>query len=171
MNLLLWRHASADETDDPSADAVRGLNPRGRRQAALVAAWLNARLPADYALFSAPALRAQQTAAALSEDYRTLEELAAVSRPEQILNAVGWPDQRGTVIVVSHQPLLGALAALLLFGAPTRVSIKKGGLWWIANRDREDRAANVLRAVVTPDLLIESTETRSPAPQPQRDAA
>lgn len=171
MNLLLWRHGAADETDapsDPLADRLRGLNSRGRRQVALVADWLHARLPGDYTVLSSATLRARQTAEALTADFRILDALSPQCSPAETLNATGWPDHRGTVIVVGHQPALGALAALLLFGSEAPLSIKKGALWWIASRDREDRTSNVLRAVVTPDLVLASATTVLP---PVRNAA
>lgn len=167
MNLLLWRHGAADESEDPSADLARGLNARGRKQVAQVAAWLQARLPAEVSVFAGPALRTQQTAAAFTSAFRVIDMLVPAAAPEQILTNVGWPDHRGTVIVVGHQPALGRLAAYLLFGAETEVSIKKGAVWWIANRDREDRAQNVLRAVATPDLVIASGEGRIMTPDRQ----
>lgn len=150
MNLLLWRHAT---TNEPEEGQEPVLSSRGRRQAALVAAWLQSKLPADYSVLVSPTLRTQQTARALTDEIELCEEIGPAATPASILAAVSWPDQRGTTIVVGHQPMLGHVASLLLFGAETPVSIKKGALWWIASRDREDRLQNVLRAVITPDLL------------------
>ena len=52
----------------------------------------------------------------------------------------------------SHQHDLGRALAELL-GAPGGFSLKKGGLWWISNRVREEKDQVVVRAVVSPDLL------------------
>ena len=70
-----------------------------------------------------------------------------------IIKAAGWPDQKGTVVLVGHQPDLGHAAAFLVSGEQTEVSIKKGGLWWLSDRVRGEEAQVVVRAVVSPDLL------------------
>ena len=51
MNLILWRHAEAEDLPDAlsisrSADLQRPLTRRGRKQADASAAWLRAQLPA-----------------------------------------------------------------------------------------------------------------------------
>ena len=45
------------------------------------------------------------------------------------------------------------MAATLLCGEPQPWSVKKGAVWWLTNRTRDDQAAVVLRTVVGPDLL------------------
>ena len=70
-----------------------------------------------------------------------------------MLQAAGWPDGGGTVVVVGHQPTLGRVAAVLLAGAEADWSIKKGAVWWFARRVREGNGQVVLRAVIGPDLL------------------
>ena len=156
MNLILWRHAAAEDAppadDGDDDDLARTLTKRGRKQAEIMAAWLNVHLPADFELLVSPALRARQTAEALQARFRTVPELGPGASPDDVLAAVNWPRGRGTVVVVGHQPTLGMVAALLLSGVPASWAIKKGAAWWIASRDREEGAQSVLRAVVTPDL-------------------
>ena len=150
MDLILWRHAEAEEGAN---DLARELTPKGEKQAARVAEWLQQRLPAKFSLLASPAVRAQQTAEALGEKIRTVERLAPGARVSDILEAAGWPDHKGTVVLVGHQPDLGHAAAFLVSGTQLEVSIKKGGLWWLNDRAREDGAKVVVRAVVSPDLL------------------
>jgi|SRR5579871_443983 len=154
MNLILWRHAAAEDAPaaDDEDDLKRALTKRGRKQAEIMAAWLNARLPADYELLVSPALRTRQTAEALQARFRVVPELSPGASPALLLKAVNWPHNRGTVVVVGHQPTLGSVACLLLGGVQSSWAIKKAALWWIASRDREEGAQNVLRAVMTPDL-------------------
>ena len=45
MDLILWRHAEAEETVDGVDDPLRGLTPKGERHARRVAEWLNRFLP------------------------------------------------------------------------------------------------------------------------------
>ena len=150
MDLILWRHAEAEEG---GPDLERALTGKGRKQAAHVAEWLQQRLPGKFALLASPAKRAQQTAEALGAKIKTVERLAPGARAADILAAAGWPDHKGTVVVVGHQPDLGSAVAYLLSGAAADWSLKKGALAWIANREREGEAQVVLRAAISPDLL------------------
>ena len=75
MELILWRHADAEDGAD---DMARRLTPAGEEQAAAMAQWLRAHLPAQYTLLASPAVRAQQTAAALGVKGNML----AVWRPD-----------------------------------------------------------------------------------------
>jgi len=150
MDLILWRHAEAEEGDP---DLERRLTSKGRKQAARVAAWLLQRLPARFSVAASPALRAQQTALALDVPIRTEKALAPGAGAAAIVEAAGWPDYKGAVILVGHQPDLGRVAAYLVSGVQAPWSIKKGGLWWLSNRVRGEEAQVVVRAVVSPDLL------------------
>jgi phosphohistidine phosphatase len=151
MDLILWRHAEADEG---KADLERELTAKGRKQAQRVAEWLQQRLPAQYALISSPAARAQQTAQALAPRFKVAKQIAPGASVAQLLEAAQWPDQKGTVILVGHQPDLGQAAAFLVSGSQSGSwSVKKGGLWWLSNRIRDEANQVVVRAVVSPDLL------------------
>ena len=143
MELLLWRHADAE---DGSPDAARELSKKGQKQAMQVADWLKPRLPKDCIILASPAKRAQQTAQALDLPFTTERRIGTSA-------AANWPQHRGTVLVVGHQPTLGQLAAWLLSGDPSAWTVKKGALWWFSSRTYGDRAETVLRAVVSPDLL------------------
>lgn len=150
MDLVLWRHADAAEGEP---DLERKLTAKGRKQAARVAEWLAAQLPARYTVLVSPARRTRETADALATRYKVIERLAPGARPADILNAAGWPAPRGTVLVIGHQPDLGRTAAHLLTGSPADWSVKKGGLWWLANRERGGVRQVIVRAVLSPDLL------------------
>lgn len=150
MDLILWRHADAEEGAD---DMQRALTKRGEKQARLMAAWLDARLPARCEVLASPAVRTQQTAAALDKPFKTSRKLAPDGTVPDLIGATGWPDRRGAVLVIGHQPVLGQMAALLLSGSEADWSIKKGAVWWFSNRTREGETQTVLRAVMAPDLL------------------
>jgi phosphohistidine phosphatase len=150
MDLLLWRHADAV---DGVSDLARELTPKGHRQAADVGKWLRSRLPKGTLVLVSPAARAQQTAQALTSEFKSVGELSPGASPEAVLAAAGWPKHSGTVVVVGHQPTLGQAAALLLSGEAVEWSIKKGGVWWITRRTRGDHVEVLLRAVMSPDLV------------------
>ena len=150
MDLILWRHADAAPG---SRDLERMLTAKGRKQAERVAAWLASRLPGRYTMLVSPARRARETADALGTHYKIVERLAPGAAPGDILEACGWPSHKGAVVVVSHQPDLGRVAALLVSGTEADWSVKKGGLWWLSNREREGESQVVVRAVLAPDLI------------------
>src|SRR5919197_2633652 len=151
MDLILWRHAEAEE--GTTEDLRRRLTSKGRKQAARAAEWLLQRLPARLSLIASPALRAHQTAQALGMPIRGDETLAPGASAKAIIAACGWPQYKGAVVVVGHQPDLGRALAHLLCAAQGSWSIKKGAFWWFSNRVRDGDAQVVVRAVISPDLL------------------
>jgi phosphohistidine phosphatase len=150
MDLILWRHADAAEG---GRDLERKLTAKGCKQAARMAEWLAARLPSRFAVLSSPARRACETADALGGRYKISNQLAPGAAPKAILEAAGWPSHKGAVIVVGHQPDLGRAVAMLLTGAEDEWTVKKGGLWWLSNRERGGKLQVVVRAVVAPEFL------------------
>lgn len=150
MDLILWRHA---EAVDGQPDLARELTPKGVKQAKEIAQWLKSRLPRQTRIIVSPAERTQQTAAALTGEFEIDRQLAPGAPPTAVLTAAGWPDHRGAVLVVGHQPTLGMAAALLIAGEPMPWSMKKGAIWWLSHRVRGEHAQVVLRAVMSPDLL------------------
>lgn len=158
MNLILWRHAEAEDLPDAlsisrSADLQRPLTRRGRKQAEASADWLRGHLPADYRVVCSPALRTRETAAALSGNAEILEDLAPGADVGAVLAAIDWPQGHDHTVVVGHQPWIGQLASLLLAGQEIPWSVKKSGIWWLTGRTREHEAQVVLRAVIQPDFL------------------
>lgn len=151
MDLILWRHAEAEDT--APTDLARQLTNRGRKQAQTAAKWLRNRLPKDALILSSPSARTVQTVEALTDQYRIVKEIAPGAGAEDVLAAAGWPDGIAeTVVVVGHQPTLGLVASHLISGKQTEWSIKKGGIWWLEGRERNGAAQVVVRAVISPDL-------------------
>jgi phosphohistidine phosphatase len=157
MDLILWRHAEAEDADADTPDGKRRLTPRGEKQARKVAAWLKERLPAKTRILVSPAERTQQTARALGMAFELEPRVGVGADAAQLIAAADWPKADGgnrrTVIIVGHQPTLGRLAALLLSGAEANWAIRKGAVWWLSDRTRERDGQAVLRAVMGPDIL------------------
>lgn len=148
MDLILWRHA---EAEDGMADHSRELTEKGHKQAAKMAAFLRQHLPSDTQILASPAIRTQQTAAALTADFTTVPAIAPGASVHAVLQAVRWPNADGTVLVVGHQPTLGSVAAQLLGCEQESLRIKKSGLWWLSRR--EGSSETTLRLVITPEFL------------------
>ena len=152
MELILWRHAEAEEGDDTLPDQKRRLTERGEKQAKQVARWLHQHLPRKRKVIVSPAERTQQTAHALDLPYEIEPRLVLGASATDVLKVAGWPDKEGAVLIIGHQPTLGRVAALLLGGEEADWTIKKGGVWWFSNRIRNDETRAVLRAVLNPDF-------------------
>jgi phosphohistidine phosphatase len=150
MDILLWRHAEAEEGEE---DLRRRLTERGQKQARQMAAWIHAQEPRDLRIVVSPAVRTQQTAEALKLPFETHRKIGPDACVSELIAATGWPDAAGTVLVVGHQPSLGRMASLLLAGHEAEWTIKKGALWWLSNRVRRGETQTVLRAVISPEFL------------------
>lgn len=150
MDLILWRHA---EAVDGFPDEGRKLTEKGERQAAKMAAWLKTHLPETARIIVSPAMRTQQTAAALTQAGSVVKEVGPGASVATLLAAAGWPDAKGAVVVVGHQPTLGQVAAYLLSNTQESWSVKKGGIWWFTNRARLDETQTILKAVMSPEFL------------------
>jgi len=150
MELILWRHAEAEDT---GPDMARVLTAKGHKQAEKMAAWLKPRLPSKTRVLVSPAQRTQQTAAALGLDFSTLETLAPGASIQAVMQAVGWPTADGAVLVIGHQPTLGMVAAYAMTRKSAYWSVKKGAIWWISSRVRAGGEQTILRAVLSPDLI------------------
>lgn len=153
MDLILWRHAEAVDAAEGDDDLARGLTARGERQAARMAAWLNRHLPASARILVSPAVRTQQTARALERKFRTVGALAPGASVEAVLEAARWPGSREPVMVVGHQPTLGLVASTLLTGEAQPFALRKGGFWWLRQRQRHDDEQVVLVAALSPEQL------------------
>ncbi|RQU10966.1 phosphohistidine phosphatase SixA [Burkholderia cenocepacia] len=152
MNLILWRHAEAE--DYATSDLARQLTVRGRKDAQAMAKWLRGRLETNTVILASPAARTVQTVEALTDQYRTVDALAPGGSVDDVLAAAGWPDGIApTVVIVGHQPTLGSVAAQLVAGDDDSWSVKKGGIVWLASRTRDGSRQAVLRAVLTPELV------------------
>jgi phosphohistidine phosphatase len=160
MDLILWRHADAEDGEDgPREDLKRKLTPRGERQATRVALWLHRQMPEGVRILVSPSTRTQRTAAKLERRFTTVEAIGPQAKAADLLQASGWPDGRRTVLMVGHQPALGELASLLLTGREAAWTIRKGAVWWLRHRageadgDGEGRAQTYLVCVQSPETM------------------
>lgn len=153
MDLVLWRHAEAHDALDGEDDMARTLTSRGEKQAFRMAAWLDRQLPQSTRILSSPARRTEQTVAALQRKYRIVPDLAPACSVEQLLDLVQWPDAKGCVLVVGHQPTLGQAIARLMGLNATECAVKKGAVWWLRSRSRDSLVQTVLVTVQSPEVL------------------
>ena len=153
MDLIVWRHAEAEDEGTQGEDLQRSLTSRGEKQAARMAAWLDRQLPEGTRILCSPARRCEQTVLALGRKYKVRAELAPGATPEDILSLAHWPDGKMTVLVVGHQPTLGQTIAQLLGMQASECSVRKGAVWWLRSRDREGAGQTLLVTAQSPETL------------------
>jgi len=160
VDLVLWRHAQAQEievSEDPieniRRDMARSLTGRGQKEAARMARWLDHQLIETARILVSPALRCEQTALNLGRKFKICDQLGPQGTADDLLAIAQWPDAKAPVLVVGHQPSLGQVAARLLGLPQTELSVRKGAVWWLRSRLRDEQRQTVLLAVQSPDLL------------------
>ena len=157
MDLILWRHAEAEDLPDthadPAGDLQRSLTPRGEKQAARMAAWLDRQLPEGTRIFVSPARRCEQTAMALNRKFRLRQELAPDGPPGALLALAQWPLAKTPTLIIGHQPVLGQTIAQLMGLMESDCPVKKGAVWWLRNREREGLSQTVVVTVQSPEIL------------------
>ena len=155
MNLILWRHA---EAEDGAPDLERELTANGWRQAAASAEWLRPYLNGRTEVWASQAKRSRQTAEALGLPYTVRPELNPINRVEELPALIAAHKGADYLILAGHQPWLGQLCSYLLNGgwlAGQYWTVKKSGIWWFGVKSGEGgRLDAKLKAAMTPQLLL-----------------
>lgn len=118
MRLYIMRHG--DALQFARTDAERPLSERGRRQASSMVPCFSAWLPEK--VIASPYVRAQQTCSIVCEGlgisrFDTVEGITPDCDPHDALRVLQRYENEGVLLMVSHQPLVSALVALLVDGA------------------------------------------------------
>lgn len=153
MELVLWRHA---EAEDSEPDLARALTPKGRRQAQKMAHWLKDQLSGNVRIVASPAVRTRETADALGMPYEIVHAIDPDAGADDLLAASGWPDGHGVVILVGHNPAISVLASRLAGTQESPVSLRRGAAWWyVCDTASHDGAPPrlALKTAMTPSLL------------------
>lgn len=87
-------------------------------------------------------------------DFNTCEAIAPDTEPEAILEAAGWPHATHNVLLVSHQPALGAAAALAITGHAQYWNVDIGNVWWLSSHGPDGDEHAVLRAIIPSELAV-----------------
>jgi len=153
MDLILWRHAEAEDERDGQPDLERALTARGQKQAARMAAWLDRHLPEGTRILCSPAVRCEQTVLALGRKYKVRHQLQPGAAPDDLLEAAQWPSAKHPVMLVGHQPALGETLAKLLGFQAGNCTIRKGAVWWLRTRERDGDAQTFVWSVQCPEMV------------------
>jgi phosphohistidine phosphatase len=136
--IIFWRHAEAHDAEFDQVDLDRKLTVKGQRNAERIAHWLDRNLPQQCRVFASEAKRAQQTARCLPRKFKTLAQINPDAGAVDVLEAVGWGEHAEVIVVVG----LGS----------RDWSIKKGAVWWLQRRSKDEGESVVVRAVISPEL-------------------
>jgi len=79
------------------------------------------------------------------------DALAPGASVQDLLETAGWPQAKYPVLLVGHQPTLGAVVSQLFGMGPEPMAIRKGAVWWLRSRLREGQHQTVILSVMTPD--------------------
>ncbi len=90
----------------------------------------------------------------LGRKFKVRAELGPDGTLAQVLELVQWPQSKASVLVVGHQPLLGQLIAQLTGLQEDDCAVKKGAVWWLRTKLREDGTPRtVIWTVQNPDTV------------------
>ncbi|MFZ6657610.1 phosphohistidine phosphatase SixA [Undibacterium sp. TJN19] len=158
MDLILWRHAEAEPATAEITDEFRKLTGKGLKQAGKIAYWLDSTLPETCKILVSPTIRTRDTAESLiacGRKYKVVPELGPLATVADILTVTNWPNGREPVLIIGHQPYLGQVAAELLGHPLQEYSVRKGNVWWITQKQRENEIMQTyLKAIMSPDLVV-----------------
>lgn len=161
MRVVLFRHGIAGNRDPrrwPN-DALRPLTSRGRERTEQAARGLK-RLYAPTRILASPLLRATQTAeilrsaCGLTREIELVPALAPGGGYRDVLTRLNALKANEIVALVGHEPDLGKLAGVLVFGAPNgNLPLKKAGACIVDFVGHPDSGAGKIVALLPPRLL------------------
>jgi phosphohistidine phosphatase len=170
MRIILFRHGPAGRRDPARwpDDSERPLTKRGIERTESAARGLRRFAEGDTRVLTSPLARAAATAAiartalGLDAAVETFDPLGPGGSYRAVLARVASAESGGCVVLVGHEPDLGKLAGMLLFGAPARsLPLKKAGACVIDFTAAPEPGAGHLHAFLPPRMLRRLAQPRS----------
>lgn len=163
MQLLIVRHADAGDSEEFAKtgrpDSERPLSSKGKDQIRRVAAGLLTLVPSCDAIISSPYARAAETAEILRHAYgmagvALTETLEPESPPNAFERWLRTQPPRDVLVIVGHEPHLGALASWFATGSRTGdIEFKKAGACLLAFSGAPVKGGGALRWMKGPKEL------------------
>lgn len=163
MLLLVIRHAIAEDPDvfarSHRPDSERPLTDEGRKKMRQGARGLREIVPVIDVLAASPLVRAQQTAAIVSEAYDGIPVVTAPALgpdrpPSEVAAWLSTRREKGTVAVVGHDPMLSVMTGWFMTGdARAVLELKKGAACLVEFAGAPGPATGVLRWALAPAHL------------------
>lgn len=154
MELYLLRHGEAVEQG--YSDFDRPLTPLGETRVRMVGHSLVAMGLRPDKVLTSPLVRAKQTAALVVEESKSTVEIVETSNlivgtdPMLLVDELNREPEESSILLVGHEPFLGMLISLLVFGsAAGRVTLKKTGLGCVEVAKPVGPGSGSLRSLLT----------------------
>ena len=169
MRVILFRHGPAGDPDPGRwpDDCSRPLTARGETRSLQAARGL-LRLEDDLrSVITSPHARCLRTAELIMESAdldtapEALDALAPRGSWRSVLLRLGEESPDATVVLVGHEPELGKLAGVLLFGAPASLPLRKAGACSIEFAGAVSPGKGRLRWFLPPRALARIAVSRS----------
>lgn len=161
MDCILLRHGIAVAREEWSGEeAHRPLSGKGKSRTKQAAEGLDTLKLSPTIVLSSPLIRAHQTAEILretlgvKEGVRLCDELIPDSPADKLLPLLATLPQDACVLCVGHEPLLGELAGMMLFGKPVAgLALRKAGACLIHFGEAPKAGRGVLEWWLLPSQL------------------
>jgi len=169
MRIVCFRHGPAEDRNPERGpdDGARRLTSHGEARTRRAAKGLLRLEGTPHVVLSSPLVRCAETAAILAEVTRVdrtpeaLDALAPRGSWRDVLRRLAEEGPAARVVLVGHEPDLGKLAGVLLFGAPKPLAIKKAGACCIEFDEDVAPGAGRLRWFLPPRALACIATSRS----------
>ncbi len=171
MRVILFRHGPAGQRDPARwpDDGERPLTKRGVERTQAAARGLRRFADGAATVLTSPLVRAVETAAIACEALggetalERFEPLAPGGSYRAVFARLADMKSGACVVLVGHEPDLGKLAGMLLFGAPARsLPLKKAGACVIDFTAAPEPGGGHLHAFLPPRMLRRLAQRRSP---------
>jgi phosphohistidine phosphatase len=157
MMLYILRHAAAEEAASGGDDGARKLTERSKEKMVGAAAGLRAMGLKFDAILTSPLARATETAELVAAAFdnspppQVLPALATGIPAAEAVSALRAFAKQDDVMIVGHEPQLGAIASILLTGASdvAHFKLKTGGCIAIDLPTRFERGGGEMRWMLT----------------------
>lgn len=160
MRVILFRHGPAGERDAQRwpDDGLRPLTARGEERTQAAARAIVRIEPGLRLVATSPLARADQTARILAQAAeiprcKALEALRPAGSHREIVEFLASRPADDVVALVGHEPDLGRLAGVLVFGARVAMPLKKAGACAIEFGGEAKPGAGRLCWMMPPRLL------------------
>ncbi len=159
MELLLIRHAKAEDHGHPMGDGARALTEKGRLQSRKVGAFLGREGLVPDLILSSPLVRARETAEIVAEssgaDAPVLQEWLAcgMQAEEALVELAAYDSSCRRVAIVGHEPDFSGLVAHVLGSTVGWVRVKKASV--ILLRIDPPRSGGMMEFNIWPATLPE----------------
>ncbi len=160
MELYLMRHGIAEEPRAGQPDAGRRLTLEGREKAAAVVRLAQQGGMDPGLVLTSPYLRALQTAEVAAEVLEHRGETVVVpslvphGSPEEVWEEIRLFPEAGSILLTSHEPLLGALMGFLLNSPALRVEVRKASIMRIDVLGLRGVPRGELQWLITPRISL-----------------